>query len=66
MEISAQRFPKIATMLNVQNGENKIFDEYIGIQVCIMKDYTNRFPDFDKCTRAVKLAFEPHLTDGVN
>ncbi|XP_023226735.1 general transcription factor II-I repeat domain-containing protein 2B-like [Centruroides sculpturatus] len=62
-EISAQHFPELAKMLNEQNCENKIFDEYVGVLDCLIEEYTNRFSDFDEHTPAMKLAFEPHLID---
>ncbi|XP_042908433.2 general transcription factor II-I repeat domain-containing protein 2-like [Parasteatoda tepidariorum] len=62
-EISALHFPELAKMLNEQNCENKIFDEYVCVLDCLIEEYTKRFSDFDEHTPAMKLAFEPHLID---
>ncbi|XP_067126929.1 general transcription factor II-I repeat domain-containing protein 2B-like [Centruroides vittatus] len=37
-EISAQHFPELAKMLNEQNCENKIFDEYVGVLDCLIEE----------------------------
>ena len=63
MPEAKEHFPQLIKAQKEHERPNKTFDEFISVLDSLIQNYNERFKDFEKHEKCLKLTFMPRLVD---